>query len=154
MTPGEFQALMKPVTDAVAGQTVDAALAGRLDELFPPDGETFRAIEKACHGGIAAGWMCAEGAEGQRYGRVIEPAGETGNLSVDVVDLTDFQGPHHSHPNGEICMIMPVTDKAQFDGKGAGWCVYPPGSAHQPTVSGGHALVLYMLPEGKMRFTR
>ena len=30
----------------------------------------------------------------------------------------------------------------------------PPGSAHRPTVSNGRALVLYLLPEGRIDFTR
>jgi hypothetical protein len=25
-----------------------------------------------------------------------------------VVDLKDIVGPHHRHPSGEVCMIMPV----------------------------------------------
>ena len=36
----------------------------------------------------------------------------------------------------------------------AGWLVCPPGSAHHPTVHGGRALVLYLLPEGRIDFTR
>ena len=32
--------------------------------------------------------------------------------------------------------------------------VYPPGSAHRPTVTQGRALVLYLLPEGRIDFTR
>ncbi|MCP4199675.1 MAG: DUF4863 family protein, partial [Proteobacteria bacterium] len=54
---------------------------------------------------------------------------------------------------GEICMIMPVTNEALFDGKGRGWCVYEPGSAHHPTVTNGEAVVLYILPNGKIEFT-
>jgi hypothetical protein len=30
----------------------------------------------------------------------------------------------------------------------------PPGSAHRPTVSQGRALVLYLLPQGRIDFTR
>ena len=40
------------------------------------------------------------------------------------------------------------------DGRSAGWRVCPPGSAHRPTVSQGRALVLYLLPEGQIQFTR
>ena len=154
MTPDTFKALMKPVTDAIADKAVDAALADELNRLFPPDGETFQAIEVACHEAIAAGWMCSQGGEGRRFGRVIEPGPDTRNLSVDVVDLTDIVGPHHSHPTGEVCMTMPVTPGAKFDGHGAGWCVNPPGSAHHPTVTGGEALVLYLLPDGQIEFTK
>ena len=50
-------------------------------------------------------------------------------------------------------MIMPVTQGARFDGKPRGWCVFEPGSDHRPTVTDGEALVLYMLPEGRIEFT-
>jgi len=48
---------------------------------------------------------------------------------------------------------MPVDEAARFDGSPAGWVVYPPGSAHRPTVSHGRSLVLYLLPEGRIEFT-
>ena len=122
--------------------------------LFPPDGETFKAIEAACHAAIEAGWMCKHGKKMRRFGRVIKPGPETRSLSVDVVQLEDIVGPHHSHPKGEICMTMPVTPGAKFDGHGAGWCVNEPGSAHHPTVTDGEALVLYLLPDGEIDFTK
>ena len=50
-------------------------------------------------------------------------------------------------------MVMPLTPGAAFDGQGAGWKVYGPGTAYHPTVSGGAALVLYLLPEGRSEFT-
>jgi hypothetical protein len=49
---------------------------------------------------------------------------------------------------------MPLTPGAKFDGHGAGWVGYPPGSEHPPTVSDGAALVLYLLPEGAIEFSR
>nr|NIR45818.1 DUF4863 family protein [Gemmatimonadota bacterium]NIT66237.1 DUF4863 family protein [Gemmatimonadota bacterium]NIW76877.1 DUF4863 family protein [Gemmatimonadota bacterium]NIY34814.1 DUF4863 family protein [Gemmatimonadota bacterium] len=125
-----------------------------LNRAFPPQGEAFKAIEAACHSAIQAGWMCSQGAPGRRFGRVIEPGPQTRELSVDVVQLKDIVGPHHSHPKGEICMTMPVTPGAEFDGHGAGWCVYQPGSAHHPTVTNGEALVLYFLPDGEINFTK
>jgi hypothetical protein len=67
--------------------------------------------------------------------------------------MKDVKGPHHVHTTGEIGMIMPVTETAEFDGIGRGWYVYPPGSAHHPTVAGGEALVLYLLPDGQIEFT-
>lgn len=149
----QFTTLMQPVCDAVAGKPVDAALAEELNLRFPPDGPEFKAIEAACRDAIAAGWMCSQGGPGRRFGRIIEASPETGDLSVDVVDLIDIVGPHHRHPTGEICMTMPVTAGARFDGHGAGWCVNPPGSAHRPTVTGGEALVLYLLPGGYIEFT-
>ncbi len=121
--------------------------------LFPPDGETFKAIEAACHAAIEAGWMCKHGKKMRRFGRVIKPGPETRSLSVDVVQLEDIVGPHHSHPKGEICMTMPVTPGAKFDGHSAGWYVNEPGSAHNPRVADGEALVPYLLSDGEIDFT-
>jgi Domain of unknown function (DUF4863) len=70
------------------------------------------------------------------------------------VDMDTIKGPHHRHPNGEIDLIMPITPEARFDGRGAGWLVYGPGTAHYPTVSEGRALVLYLLPGGAIEFTK
>ena len=145
---------MMPVIEAIDGKAVDQELADSLNRQFPPQSGVFDAIEKACHEAIKAGWMCKYGDEGRRYGRVIKPAPETRDLSVDVVQLRDVVGPHHSHPRGEICMTMPVSKDARFDGHGAGWCVNAPGSAHNPTVSDGEALVLYLLPGGEIEFTK
>ena len=154
MEINEFKALLKPVTDLVSGMAINAELAEELTRRFPPGGDVFDRIEKACHEAIAAGWMCANGEEGgPRWGRVIEPCEETGGLSVDVVDLADLVGSQHSHPTGEVCMVMPVTPEAQFDGSPRGWVVFEPDSAHYPTVTNGEALVLYMLPDGKINFS-
>jgi hypothetical protein len=154
MDEKQFAALMKPVIDAIAGKPVDQDLAAELNRRFPAEGGAFKAIEAACLAAIEAGWMCSQGAPGRRFGRVIEPGPESRSLSVDVVQLEDIVGPHHSHPKGEICLTMPVTPAAKFDGEGAGWCVNEPGSAHHPTVTGGEALVLYLLPDGEIVFTK
>lgn len=153
MNIDDFQRLLEPVMNAVGRGPVDQHLAERLNTEFPGDGEVFNAIETACHAAIAAGWMCTQGGDGRRFGRVIEPAGETHDLSVDVVDLENVVGPHHRHPNGEVCMVMPVDEDARFNGEPRGWCVFEPESAHYPTVKGGRSLVLYMLPGGEIEFT-
>jgi hypothetical protein len=154
MNVEKFRTLMTPVTEAIAGKPVDGALEDALNRQFPGDGAVFTKIEKACHQAIKAGWMCNQGGDGRRFGRVIEAGPETNDLSVDVVQLRDIVGPHHRHPNGEICMTMPVTPSARFDGSPRGWKVYGPDTAHRPTVTGGEALVLYLLPGGKIEFTQ
>jgi hypothetical protein len=154
MNVEHFQQLIKPLTDMVSQMPVDKEMEKALTEQYPPGSELFEAIDKACHEAISAGWMCAQGDAGRRFGRVIEPSDETGRLSVDVVDLIDIAGPHHRHPLGEICMVLPITEGALFDGKPRGWCVYEPDSQHRPTVTQGQALVLYLLPEGQIEFTR
>lgn len=152
MTREQFAALMNEVADTVGERALDADLAAHLNRRLPPDGDTFRDIEAACHAGVADGWMCKHEAGGIRYGRVLRPEAVQG-FSVDVVRMDSLRGPHHRHPRGEIDMIMPLEDGACFDGHGRGWCVYPPDSAHHPTVTGGAALVLYLLPDGEIEFT-
>jgi hypothetical protein len=75
-------------------------------------------------------------------------------FSVDVVDVNDLAGPHHRHPAGEIDLVMPADAEARFDGHAAGWVIYEAGSAHHSSVSGGRALILYLLPDGSIEFTR
>ncbi|MDJ0949256.1 MAG: DUF4863 family protein [Alphaproteobacteria bacterium] len=154
MTQDEFRILITEVTDAIAGRSLDAALAQELNERFPADGKTFQAINQACHDAIAAGWMCDNEHGGIKFGRVVKQGPETAGFSVDVVHMQDVKGPHHRHPNGEIDMIMPITPTAKFDGHGAGWYVYGPDTAHHPTVTEGEALVLYLLPDGAIEFTK
>jgi hypothetical protein len=148
-----FRSLISGLTVRLAGQPLDASLAERLNREHPSGSPTFDAIFTACRAAIAEGWMCEREAGGIRYGRVIKPGPETHGYSVDVVDMKECAGPHHVHPNGEIDMVMPLEGDAAFDGQGAGWKVYGPGSAHYPTVRGGRALVLYLLPQGAIQFT-
>ncbi|CAB3713072.1 hypothetical protein LMG3458_03352 [Achromobacter deleyi] len=153
-TPERFHALMRQVTDLMAGQALDGALQDRLNRDAGPGSALYTDIFSACRQGVADGWMCNREGGGIRYGRVIKPADDLAGCSVDVVDMDDLAGPHHAHPNGEIDMIMPLTAQARFDGHGAGWLVYGPGSAHAPTVTQGRALVLYLLPGGAIDFAR
>ena len=153
MTPEGFTALIGGVTARIAGRPLDAALARDLNAAMPGDGADVAAIARACREAIREGWMCNREAGGVRYGRVVKSGPATHGFSVDVVEMTDVVGPHHRHPNGEIDLVMPVDAAAKFDGHGAGWVVYGPGSAHRPTVAGGRAIVLYLLPQGAIEFT-
>lgn len=153
-TPDQFHALMREATRLTSGHALDDALQARLNREAGPDSPLYQNIFAACRQGVADGWMCNREGGGIRYGRVIKPADDLAGYSVDVVDMDDLAGPHHAHPNGEIDLIMPLTGNARFDGHGAGWLVYGPGSAHCPTVTEGRALVLYLLPGGAIEFTR
>jgi hypothetical protein len=149
-----FRARIAALTEEIAGRPLDAALDAWLNAEHGPASPGFIAIEQSCRQGAAEGWLCEREGGGLRYGRIFKPAPDLHGFSVDVVDMADLAGPHHSHPNGEIDLVMPVTPGATFDGRGAGWVVYRPGSAHRPTVAGGRAFVLYLLPEGRIDFTR
>jgi hypothetical protein len=154
ITADAFATLVARLTTELADRPLDAALAEHLNEVHGPGSEVYEALSAACRQGVADGWMCEREAGGIRYGRVVKPSERTHGFSVDVVDMNDIVGPHHTHPNGEIDLVMPLEGDARFDGQAAGWKVYPPGSAHRPTVSGGRALVLYLLPQGAIEFTR
>lgn len=154
MTIERFQALIARITAAISGLPVDKQLETLLNEQFSAGGEDFEAIAQACHEAVTAGWMCEREHGGIRYGRVIKSSPATHGYSIDVVDMNDLAGPRHTHPNGEIDMIMPIAGDARFDGHGRGWLVYGPGSTHSPTVSGGRAYVLYLLPDGAIEFSR
>ncbi len=153
-TPAEFIDYVARVSGSVGSTPLGSELEDRLNRDFPPGGEWFEHAFELCRSGCAEGWLCAREAGGIRFGRAVKAGEATHGMSIDVVEMDSVVGPHHAHPNGEIDLVMPLDENARFDGSGAGWKVYPPGSAHKPTVTGGKALVLYLLPEGAIEFTR
>ncbi len=153
ITPESFRAQIVALSGRIAGRPLDAALERWLNTELGPDSESYRELKAACVAGCAAGWLCNREGGGISYGRIFKPAEDLHGFSVDVVDMADIAGPHHVHPAGEIDLIMPLQGEALFDGRPAGWAVMPAGSAHRPTVSQGRALVLYLLPQGRIEFT-
>jgi Domain of unknown function (DUF4863) len=149
-----FMQLIATITGVIAHRSLDQRLEQDLNTFFPAHGERYQALASACECAIRDGWMCSREAAGIKYGRVIKPGSVTHGFSVDVVEMEPVEGPYHRHPNGEINLIMPLAAEAQFDGHCSGWLVYGSGSAHQPTVTGGIARVLYLLPDGAIEFTR
>ena len=65
--------------------------------------------------------------------------------------LMEGQAVGHTHPKGEIniCFAWAGEDP-RFDGHPAGWVVFPPGSHHVPTVTGGQMLFVYFMPGGEV----
>lgn len=173
-TPQDFHDLIAEVARRIAARPLDAALQDWLNTHYGADSPYYAAMRRACATGVAQGWLCARENGGIRWGRVHEASEALGGFSVDVVEMDGtanrgtadrgaanhgaagrrIVGPHHVHPLGEVDLVMPLDEGALFDGHGAGWCVYGPGSAHSPTVSEGAAWVLYLLPEGQIQFTR
>jgi hypothetical protein len=149
----EFLTVLEPVLQAVAEGPLDDALAARLNADFGPGSAVFTTIAEACRAGVEDGWMGLQGDAQRRGGRVVEPGEASRGLSVDVVELADITGPHHRHPGGEVCAVLPETEGARFDGHAEGWCVFPPGSAHWPSASGGRLRVMFFLPDGAIEYT-
>lgn len=153
LSPEEFRTHLAGLTAELAGRPLDATLDAWLNQAHGAGSDTYQRLADGCKDGVAAGWLCDREGGGIRYGRIFKPADDLHGFSVDVVDMADIAGPHHVHPNGEIDLVVPLTPDARFDGRPAGWLVCPPGSAHRPTVSHGRALVLYLLPQGRIEFS-
>lgn len=153
ITPEDLRSRVAALTGRIAGRALDETLEAWLNREHGVGSETYESLKAACEAGVAAGWLCNREGGGIRYGRIFKPAPDLHGYSVDVVDMHDIAGPQHDHPLGEIDLVMPQQGAALFDGRPAGWLVCPPGSAHRPTVSQGRALVLYLLPDGQIRFT-
>jgi hypothetical protein len=149
-----FAESIATITSRIAGKSLNAELQSFLGENFPPGGEAFDDLATLCRQGIDEGWLCDREHGGLRFGRIIKPGPVTQGFSVDVVMMENIAGPYHGHPNGEIDMIIPESADAKFDGHGQGWLVYEANSEHYPTVTGGKAIVLYLLPGGEIDFTR
>jgi hypothetical protein len=155
MTPpqqADFAALAASLTAWLAGRSLNSELSAELNSAFPPASALFRDLADACKAGLEGGWLGNRGEPPLRYGRVIKPSPATNGFSIDVVLMSDVAGPEHVHPNGEVDMVIPLDSTARFDGHGAGWVVFTPGSVHAPTVTGGSAIVLYALPDGAIVF--
>lgn len=150
---GDFRLQLSALTKLIGLRTLDNDLEQWLNQEFGVTSDWYQKMKDLCLVGIQQGWLCNREGGGIRYGRVFKPADDLSGFSVDVVDMENIAGPHHIHPLGEIDLIMPIDQEALFDGHVAGWMVTPAGSAHEPTVSNGRALVLYLLPEGQIRFT-
>lgn len=154
MPSSQFRQQIADLTAQLKDRELNTDLQTWLNTEHGVESQTYQDLVASCKQGVAEGWLCNREGGGIRYGRIFKPADDLAGYSVDVVDMNDIKGPHHSHPNGEIDLIMPLEGDAVFDGHPAGWLVYPAGSAHFPTVTKGRALVLYLLPQGSIEFTR
>ena len=151
MSLENFQAAVTAITQNLT-LPAGPALAEQLAQIAPPGSTPFQTLAALCKQGVAENWLADRTAGGIRYGRAIKASPTTHHFSVDVVEMDDIAGPFHAHPNGEIDMILPLDPEATFDGQAEGWLVYAPGTRHAPTVRGGRAIILYLLPEGAIDF--
>ena len=149
----QFSMLLGSIAARLEGVPLDEDMAAFLNAEYPPESEEFQELAALCAEGERDGWLMSREAGGIKCGRAIKPGAAAGSFSVDVVRMKDVAGPHHIHTNGEIGAVMPIQGEPRFDDFAPGWYVYPPGSDHHPTVSGGDAYVLYLLPEGAIEFT-
>ena len=125
--------------------------AEALRSAFPIDGPLLSELRTKVLAGLDAGWLTPRAANGVKFGRLAKSTPQSLGFTIDAVDMCG-PGPGHIHPEGEFDLCFALTPEARFDGHPEGWVVYPPGSWHVPTVSGGRMVILYFLPSGAIRF--
>ena len=145
----------RPLFDAAAGVALadPAAARAELERRLDPRGEAALAVAGALKSLLAEGRIADRGEPPVRWSRVAKAGPETRDLSIDVVCM-EGPGPRHLHPNGEVNFCVALSGHPRFDGQEPGWVVFPPGSAHVPTVAGGSMLIVYLLPGGRIEFDR
>jgi hypothetical protein len=145
----------RPLLDAAHGIALDrpevarAELVRRLD----PAGKDALKISNELRALLEAGTIANRGELPVRYGRVAKAGPDTRGFSIDVV-LMSGPGPRHRHPRGEVNFCLALDGEPTFDGEPPGWVVLPPDSSHVPTVANGTMLIVYLLPQGEIEFTR
>jgi 2-hydroxylaminobenzoate mutase len=149
----ELIQLLRSLFDDIRAMPLDAALEARLNSKYGDGTESYARLARLLKLGVEEGWAAYADIEGTDYrrGRIAEPSHETSNMSVESGLLRNVKGQYHCHTNGEINMIIPLEEGAQFCGHGAGWRVFPPMSEHFPTVT-GRALMMYFLPGGEIEY--
>ncbi len=114
-------------------------------------------LEAALRSAHQEGWLTPREGGGVRFGRLAKPGADTHGYSVDVVEMCGpARGPNglaaHTHLTGEFDLCIPLSGSPAFDGRRDRWVVFPPGSRHVPTVTGGTMLVVYFVKDGAIRF--
>jgi hypothetical protein len=149
----ELLTIVHTLCAAIQALPLDEALEMRLNREYGPGTHAYERLAELLKLGVEEGWAAYEDIQGPQYrrGRLAEPSPETAQMSVESGLLRDVKGQYHCHTNGEINMIIPLEDGAQFCGHGAGWRVFAPMSEHFPTVN-GLALMMYFLPGGEIEY--
>jgi hypothetical protein len=116
------------LTAQLAGRPLDAALDTWLNAEHGATSATYARLKAKLPSrrGRRAGCATAKAAASATAASS-SPRRRLHGFSVDVVDMQDIAGPHHTHPNGEIDLIMPLDGEAQFSTAAppAGWSAHP-----------------------------
>lgn len=148
MTRDELLLLAEPILERLSSLSADDP-AGSIEALSRLDTSRFEEGLRAAH---AEGWATPREGGGVRFGRLAKPSPQTRGFSIDIVEMSGAATGAHTHLTGEFDLNLPLSGRPRFDGRDGKWVVYPPGSRHVPTVTGGTMLIAYFLPEGAVRF--
>jgi hypothetical protein len=149
-SPALLEALGQVTTRLAGVSCDDPDAAAKLEALMPYAGPEITKLRELVRAAVEARDVAERENDGVRFSR-LKKAQIDGDLSIDVVHMAK-PALGHTHPNGEIDLCFAVSGDPRFDGKPEGWQVFPKGSWHVPTVSGGAMDILYFLPGGAIRF--
>ncbi len=157
MTREGLLELLRPVLTLLPTLDADDVVGceGALNRMPVAD------IEAALREGAVEGWLLTREVGGVKFGRVSKAGPDTNGYSIDVVEMSGpARGANglaaHTHVTGEFDLCLPVEASSAagpaFDGRRDRWVVYPPGSRHVPTVTGGRMLIAYFVKDGAIRY--
>ena len=114
-------------------------------------------LESALRLAHSEGWLTPREGGGVRFGRLAKAGPETLGYSIDVVEMSGpARGTNglaaHTHVTGEFDLCVPLSGTPAFDGRRDRWVVFPRGSRHVPTVTGGTMLIVYFVKDGAIKF--
>ncbi len=165
----ELVSRLIPFLHEVKDMTASIELEQWLNAKYGVESELYKDLARLITLGVKDGWAAAAEVAGPRYRRslLVAPCEETLFFSVTAVlmDSTDnsqnnpegsFRGGFHSHPYGEINLVVPLNEGAALAGphgwRHGGWTAPGPGSRHFPEVKGGAVISLTFLPAGRIAF--
>jgi hypothetical protein len=143
----ELEQILRDVTVTLSSLDLSAPdVAARLESAHPMQSPGMKRVRAICVEGVRDGWLVPrEAGPACRFGRL---AKDLDGYAVDCV-LMSGKALGHTHPRGEVNIAFAWEgEDPRFDGHPAGWVVFPPGSHHVPTVTGGTMLFVYLLPGG------
>lgn len=145
----------EPLLSAAQGVDLTRPDAAKreLERRFDPRGAAATQLARELSALLDAGSIANRGELPVRWGRVAKASDATHDFSIDVV-LMNGAGPRHAHPLGELNYCIALEGTPSFEGEPPGWVVLPPDSSHVPTVTGGTMLIVYLLPEGAVEWTK
>jgi Domain of unknown function (DUF4863) len=158
-----------PFLDEIKDMTASTDVEKWLNATHGPGTPLYDDLARLIKAGIEEGWAANVEISGPHYrrSRIHEPSAETFNFSITAVYMDSlavthgdpemtFRGDYHSHPYGEMNMVIPLNENAVLAGPngwcGAGWTAPPPGSHHYPEVKGGALIALFFLPAGRISY--
>lgn len=156
---------LKEARDRTAGAETELW----LNRTYGPGSELYETLARLVRSGVEDGWAANVELDGPRYrrSRLVAPSERTFYFSITAVYIDStgstqgnpgqtYRGQYHSHPYGELNMVVPIDAGAAIAGPNgwchAGWTSPPPGSHHYPEVLGGALIALFFLPAGRIAY--